>query len=86
MLFYSSRMPQLDLHGLDREITRILVKEFLYDNYKMGHYEVAIIHGIGTGILRREVQEVLAREKIVEQYKLDNFNNGCTLVQLRKPI
>lgn len=85
MLFYSSRMPQIDLHGMDRVTARIIVKEFLVDNYKMQNYELAIIHGIGSGILKKEVHQLLAREKIVEKYKLDNFNSGCTLVQLRHP-
>lgn len=79
-------MPQLDLHGMDREITRILVCEFLKDQYRMKNYEIAIIHGIGTGILKKEVHKILATQKIVEQYKLDNFNNGCTLVKLKEPI
>lgn len=77
-------MPQLDLHGMDREITRILVSEFLTDQRKMGHYEVAIIHGIGSGILKKEVHQVLSQSKIVEQYKLDYFNDGCTLVELKR--
>lgn len=71
---------------MDREIARILVREFLLDNYKMQNEEVLIIHGIGTGILRREVHSLLAKEKIVEQYKLDNFNSGCTIVKLKRSI
>lgn len=85
MLYYPN-MPEIDLHGMDREIAIILVKEFLYDNYKMKNYSLAIIHGIGSGILKKEVHMLLAKEKIVEQFKLDNFNSGCTLVKLKEPI
>lgn len=77
-------MPQIDLHGMDRVTARILVKEFLYDNYKMGNYSLVIIHGIGSGILKKEVHMLLKKEKIVEQFKLDQFNSGCTLVKLKE--
>ncbi len=83
MLFYPN-MPSLDLHGMDREIARITTREFLYDQKKMKNYEVAIIHGIGSGILKKEVHNLLRTEKIVEEFKLDNFNSGCTLVKLKK--
>lgn len=83
MIYYPS-MPQIDLHGMDREIARILVKEFLYDNYKLKNYQLAIIHGIGSGILKKEVHMLLRKEKIVKEYKLDYFNSGCTLVELKE--
>lgn len=79
-----SNMPSIDLHGMDREIARILVQEFIRDNYKMQNYELLIIHGIGSGILKKEIHELLRCNKQVEQYKLDNFNSGCTLVRLKR--
>lgn len=83
-MIYSNNTPRLDLHGMDREITRILVKEFLMDCLAL-HYDLAIIiHGIGTGALKKEVHELLKHLKIVESYKLDNFNSGVTIVKLKK--
>lgn len=79
-----SRVPSLDLHGMDREITKILVKEFIRDHYKMGTEKVVIIHGIGTGVLRNTVRDVLKREKLVESFYLDFFNVGTTVVTLKK--
>ena len=79
-------VPSLDLHGMDREITRILVKEFIRDYYKMGYEKVIIIHGIGTGVLKNTVQEVLRKEKLVENFYLDFFNIGTTVVTLKKNI
>ncbi len=80
----ASYIPSLDLHGMDREITRILVKEFIHDSYKMGYETVIIIHGIGTGVLKNTVREILKREKMVKNFYLDFFNIGTTVVKLKK--
>ena len=76
-------LPKLDLHGLDRDYARILLREFIEDNHKLGNYKVEIIHGKGKGILKRVVHEELKINKLVESYKLDNFNDGCTIVILK---
>ncbi|MDD6223956.1 MAG: Smr/MutS family protein [bacterium] len=76
--------PTLDLHGMDREITKVLVKEFIYDNYRMKNQKVVIIHGKGTGILKKTVHEVLKRDRLVEKFYLDFFNIGSTVVTIKK--
>lgn len=85
-LLYRKNMPELDLHGENRDSARILVKEFINDNYKMRNYEIAIVHGIGTGILKKEVHKVLKENKLVQEFGLDNFNSGCTLVRLAELV
>ncbi|MBQ3435799.1 MAG: Smr/MutS family protein [Bacilli bacterium] len=77
-------LPKLDLHGLDRDYARILLREFIEDNRKLGNKTIEIIHGKGKGILKRAVHEELKINKLVESYKLDNFNDGCTVVILKK--
>ena len=79
-------IPTIDLHGENRDSTRVLVNEFINDNYKMGIEEVAIIHGIGEGILKKEVHKVLRKSKIVKEFGLEHFNNGCTLVKLLNSV
>lgn len=79
-----SNTPSLDLHGLDREITKILVKEFIADNYKMGKFKVVIVHGKGTGVLKKTVHEVLKKEPLVEKFYLDFFNDGATIVNIKE--
>ena len=79
-------MPQLDLHGEDRIGARIKVKTFIEDNFKLENEEIAIIHGIGEGILKKEVTEFLKKEPKVKEYCLDIFNEGCTLVKLHRKI
>ena len=80
-MFYSN-VPKLDLHGETKDSSRVLVKEFINDNYKLGNVLVVIVHGIGEGILKKEVHFNLKRNKLVKSYKLDNFNEGCTLVEI----
>lgn len=77
-------MPTLDLHGMDRDYARILINDFILDNYNIKNQKVVIIHGIGTGIIRKTTQETLKKNKYVEEYKINNFNAGETLVSIRK--
>ena len=76
--------PKLDLHGLDRDYAKILINDFVVDNYKMQKDVVIIIHGNGTGILKKTTQEVLKNNKLVSNFKIDNFNVGQTIVTLKK--
>ena len=84
MLVMYNNLPSIDLHGLDRDYARILINEFINDNYKMKNYKVIIVHGNGTGVIKKTTQETLKVNKLVEEYKIDNFNTGMTVVTLRK--
>ena len=84
MMMLYNNLPKLDLHGIDREYAKILINEFIADNYHLKNEKVIIIHGIGTGILRGTTQEVLHKNKLVNKYKIDNFNSGTTIVDLKK--
>ena len=86
MILFRNSMPQLDLHGEDRIGARIKVNTFLHDNYELGNEEVAIIHGVGKGILKKEVHDMLKKHRYVEEYHLDNFNSGCTIVKIHENL
>ncbi len=79
-----SNLVSLDLHGIDREYARILINDFIKDNYNIKNTKVIIIHGIGTGIIRKTTQETLKKNKLVKEYKIDNFNPGMTIVEIIK--
>lgn len=81
MILYRNNMPQIDLHGEDKIGATIKVKYFLDENYKLKNREVAIIHGLGKGILKKQVFDILKNDKRVEEFNLDMFNEGCTLVR-----
>lgn len=84
MIMLYNNIPQIDLHGFDRDYARIQINDFINDNYIQKHQYILIIHGVGTGILRKTTHETLKHNKLVKTYKLDNFNSGTTIVELKK--
>lgn len=81
---FLDRLPKIDLHGFDRESARVMVNDFVDEAYLMGYEDIVIIHGIGSGIVKDMVQDTLARNKRVLEYHIDGFNNGCTVVRVRR--
>ena len=49
----------------------------------MGNQIITIIHGVGSGIIRKTTAETLSKNKNVEEFKTDYFNQGCTIVKLK---
>lgn len=81
MILYKN-LNTLDLHGYDRDSARVLINEFIEDNYKLKNKRVIIIHGVGTGILKNTTHRVLKNNRKVTSFKLDNFNIGMTIVDI----
>ncbi len=77
-------LPTLDLHGEDRFSAIILTDEFINDNLKLGNNLIIIVHGIGEGILKKEIHKYLKTKKEVIDYKIDMYNKGATIVELIK--
>ena len=65
---FTSNIPTLDLHGETRESSRVLVNEFINDNCLLKNKTIVIIHGIGSGILKKEVHLTLKNNKKVKNY------------------
>ena len=81
---YPNRFIKLDLHGFDRETARVAINDFIEDAKKMQEEYIVIIHGTGSGIIRSTTNEVLKKHKDVLEYGLDYFNQGQTIVKLKK--
>lgn len=79
-----SNIPFLDLHGADRDYARITINDFISDHYKIKSKKILIIHGIGTGVIRKVTQETLRKNKLVKSYRIDFFNPGTTVVELHE--
>lgn len=80
---FTINLPNIDLHGLDRNMARVAVLDFINDNYKMKNKCFYIIHGRGHDILRKEVINTLQKNRRVLEYKTSNPNVGCTTVWLK---
>jgi DNA mismatch repair protein MutS2 len=61
----SETAEELDLHGLTVAEAIPLVDRFPYDAYREKRRRVWIIHGRGTGTLRRAVRQYLAAHALV---------------------
>lgn len=82
-LIFIDNLPKIDLHSLDREISRFLINDFIKDNIKLKHQFIVIIHGNGSGILKRTTSEVLKQNKNVIEYKTFYNNTGCTIAKIK---
>jgi DNA mismatch repair protein MutS2 len=50
--------------------------QYLYDAFMAGLPSVRIIHGKGTGRLRRAIHDLLARHPLVKSYRLGDYGEG----------
>ena len=77
----------LDLHTfLPREVGELL-PAYLSACRDQGIHEVRVIHGKGTGSLRRSVHAILSKLEYVESYRLADETGGgwgATIVQLKR--
>jgi DNA mismatch repair protein MutS2 len=78
---------ELNLIGRTTDEARDTVDRFLDEAFLHGHTNVRIIHGHGTGALRRAVAELLRSHPHVERFDLAPENQGgagATLVELKQ--
>ncbi len=81
-VIFIDNFPTLDLHGYDSATARVAIKDFINDNDSMKNNIIVIIHGIGTGTLRRVTFEVLSKHKKIINFKTYYYNNGCTIAEI----
>lgn len=76
----------LDLHAFHPRDVKNLVIDYLAECRERGILEVRIVHGKGTGTLRRTVESVLDKLPEVESYRLGQERGGgwgATIVRLK---
>ncbi len=73
----------LDLHGYDSIGGVAILKNFIDNECRIESKKIVVVHGKGSGILKHAVHEYLKKDKRVLEYRLDNFNDGQTIVILR---
>ncbi|MDQ7030663.1 MAG: Smr/MutS family protein [Ardenticatenia bacterium] len=78
---------ELDLRGQTVEEALAALDEYLDQAYTAGLPSVRVIHGKGTGALRRAVREMLAHHPLVISFRPgDRYEggNGATVVELAR--
>lgn len=80
---YPNRFIKLDLHGFDRETARVAINDFIEDAKKMQEEYLVIIHGTGSGIIKKVTTETLKKHPDVLEYGQNYFNQGETIVRLK---
>ena len=77
---------ELDIRGYETLEAESVVENYL-DAAVMAKLEtVTIIHGKGTGALRKAVHEILKRSKVVKSFRLGRYGEGeagVTVVELK---
>ena len=72
---------QLDVRGLPGQEAREQVRRLVDDAALAGLHEVRVVHGRGTGALRKAVRDELARHPLVERHEPD-ADDGATVATL----
>ncbi len=81
------RIPtDIDLRGMNGEEALPLVDKFIDTAMLAGLHRIDIIHGKGTGALRKKVTEFLTNHPRVKSFRLGEWNEGgagATVVELK---
>ncbi len=73
-----------EVHLRQLTVDEALLKlgKYLDDAFMAGLRQVRIVHGKGTGTLRRSVQEQLSHHPLVQSYRLGGYGEGGTGVTI----
>lgn len=68
--------PEINLIGLNSDEAIARLDKYLDDAYISHLKSVRIVHGKGSGILRKAVQQYLKKQKFVDEFHLGEFGEG----------
>ena len=72
----NAQSPELDLRGMDSLEAAAVLTIFLDNAFMANLQQVRIIHGKGTGVLRKTVHEELRKNKHVKSFRLGVYGEG----------
>ncbi len=70
--------PSIDLRGMDSEEACYTADKYLDDAYVLGRGEVTLVHGKGTGVLRKAINDMLKKHPHVKSHRLGEYGEGGT--------
>jgi DNA mismatch repair protein MutS2 len=76
---------EIDVRGWRADEALRELDQYLHDNYMHGQGTVRIVHGKGTGALRKAIREQLTENPLVKNYqpeKPELGGDGVTVVNL----
>ena len=74
---FDYRSDEIDLHGMTVDEALPRLDSFLHTAFRAGYYQVRVVHGKGSGILRREVDRYLSDHPLVRSHRLaDRYHGG----------
>lgn len=82
----SSISSELNLLGMTTDEAIVELDKYLDDAYLAHLSPVRIVHGKGTGALRKAVHQYLRRQKHVASYRLGEYGEGdagVTIVEFK---
>ena len=82
-MIVTSKTPRLDLHNEIGDMVEVLTNEFIKDNILLKNEVIVIIHGISGKVIKKRLYEVLKENKNVKSFKVNNWNIGETIIELK---
>lgn len=82
----SAGKTSVDLRGMDREEALMELDRYIDAALRMGLGEITIIHGKGTGVLRKAVGEHLKKHPSIRSHRLGVYGegeDGVTIAELK---
>lgn len=82
----ASFSPRLDIRGRRPEEVEFEIVRFIDDAYTSGLSHIEILHGKGTGVLKKLVKELLDKHDAVKSYGYANIEaggDGITIAELK---
>ena len=68
--------PEINVHGFTCEEALNLIDKYIDDAILAGLNQIKIVHGKGTGALRKSVHNYLKKNTSIKSFRLGNFGEG----------
>jgi DNA mismatch repair protein MutS2 len=77
---------EIDLRGMNGDEAWMKVDKYLDEAMLVGYHTVRLIHGKGTGALKKALWEYLRRDSRIKSYRIGQYgegDGGVTVVELK---